>query len=151
MTRINFDMIKLRLQKSIFLHNPSYRQPSRGEVIALGLSLRNAADFSQNGSLANFLQCFKTQTGPDVPFSLEVEFAAVFALSSPAAAQADQDTLIHKLFPQLVFPYTREYVAETTRRGGYPPLILNLGLFQDSQTSGSGTATESICGSKWPH
>ncbi|MDR0621643.1 MAG: protein-export chaperone SecB [Deltaproteobacteria bacterium] len=150
MFKINFDMIKLRLQKSMFLHNPQYKQPARGEVIALGLSLRNAAEFSQNGALANFIQSFKTQAGPEVPFSLEVEFAAVFALSAPVP-QPEQDTLVHKHFPQMVFPYTREYVAETTRRGGYPPLILNLGLFQDNQTNGSGTATESIVGSKWPH
>lgn len=150
MNKSSYDLIKLRLQKSIFLHNPNYQQPARGEVIALGLSLRNAADFSQNGSLANFIQSFKTQAGPDVPFSLEVEFAAVFSLATPIP-QAEQDTFIHKLFPQMVFPYTREYVAETTRRGGYPPLILNLGLFQDTQTNGSKTTTESIYGTKWPH
>ncbi|MDR2301815.1 MAG: protein-export chaperone SecB [Deltaproteobacteria bacterium] len=150
MSAISFDMIKLRLQKSIFLHNPAYRQPARGEVIALGLSLRNAADFINNGTVANFLQCFKTQTGPDAPFSLEVEFAAVFALSGPINP-ADQDAYVHKLFAQMVFPYTREFVAETTRRGGYPPLILNLGLFQDSRSEGSTSEGEPLVGSKWPH
>jgi preprotein translocase subunit SecB len=143
-------MVKLRLQKSIFLHNPNYRQPARGEVIALGLSLRNAADFSQNGTTANFIQSFKTQNGPEVPFTLEVEFAAVFALTGPISP-AEQENYIHKIFPQMVFPYTREFVAETTRRGGYPPLILNLGLFQDSRSDGSTSASEPLIGSKWPH
>ncbi|MDR3135047.1 MAG: protein-export chaperone SecB [Deltaproteobacteria bacterium] len=150
MTRINFDMVKLRLQKSIFLQNPNYKQPARGEIIALGLSLRNAGDFSPTNPTANFIQSFKTQAGPEVPFSLEVEFAAVFALSTQAPL-ADQDALVHSLFPQMVFPYTREYVAETTRRGGYPPLILNLSLFQDIQNNGSGTTVESLCGTKWTH
>jgi preprotein translocase subunit SecB len=100
--------------------------------------------------MANFIQSFKTQAGPESPFSLEVEFAAVFALSTPVLP-FEQNTLIHQVFSQLVFPHTREYVAETTRRGGYPPLILNLGLFQDSQTNGSGTAVESLYGSKWLH
>jgi preprotein translocase subunit SecB len=150
MTRINYDMVRLRLQKTVFLHNPSYQQPVKGEVIALGLSLRNGGEFFQDDTMANFLQSIKTQASPDVPFSLEVEFAAVFAMTI-SVPQSEQNTFIHQIFPQMVFPHTREYVAETTRRGGYPPLILNLGLFQDNQSNGSEDTIFSLNGPKWIH
>ncbi|MDR1677661.1 MAG: protein-export chaperone SecB [Deltaproteobacteria bacterium] len=150
MTKINFEMTRLRLQKSFFLHNPNYQEPKMGEMIALGLSLRNGAEFSQNNTIALFLQSFKTQAGPEVPFSLEVDFSAVFSLTTPITP-ADYENLTHQIFPQMVFPYTREYVAEITRRGGYPPLILKLGLFQDNQNSGSGATVESLSSTKWIH
>ncbi|MDR1310063.1 MAG: protein-export chaperone SecB [Deltaproteobacteria bacterium] len=150
MTGINYNMVRIRLQKSIFTHNPDYQPPQDEEVISLGLSLRNVGEFIQENNLANFLQCFKTQPGPNVPFSLEVEFAAIFALSAPVPKE-NQEIFLKKLFPQMLFPNTREYVAETTRRGGYPPLLLNMGLFKEGQGIDSSTAVESLSGTKWTH
>jgi preprotein translocase subunit SecB len=151
MTRINYEMVRLRLQKSVFLLNPNYQQPPQGEVIALGLNLRNGGEFFQNDSMANFVQCFQTRGGgSEVPFSLEVEMAALFSLSAPVPANEHQ-AFIHQIFPQMVFPHTREYIAEITRRGGFPPLLLNLGLFQDQQKTDSASTLELLSGSKWIH
>jgi preprotein translocase subunit SecB len=148
MTGISFDMVKIRLQKSIFVHNPGYVQPEKDEVIALGLSLRNAGEFVQNDTMCNLLQSFKTHPGPNIPFSLEVEFAAIFALSAPAP-KAEQDAFLKKVFPQMVFPNTREYVAEITRRAGYPPLLISMGLFRDPQNPDSTASI--VARAKWTH
>jgi hypothetical protein len=150
MIRINFETVRLRLQKSVFLQNPNFQQPPQGELIAMGLSLRNGGEFFQNDTMANFLQSFKTQNVLTAPFSLEVEFAAVFSLSA-SLPPSEHNIYINQHFPQMVFPYTREYVAEISRRGGFPPLLLNLGLFQDTQQQGSGTEHESVSGSKCVH
>jgi preprotein translocase subunit SecB len=147
---INYEILNLRLQKSIFLPNHAYKKPENSDRISLSISMRNEGEFFQNNTRVNFLQSFKTNAAPEMPFSLEVEFAALFALTAPVP-QAEHDSLIHLVFAHMVFPHTREYVAETTRRGGFPPLILDLGLFEDKHNNRSGTELESANGQKWIH
>ncbi|MDR0356214.1 MAG: protein-export chaperone SecB [Deltaproteobacteria bacterium] len=150
MSRINVEMVRMRLQKSVFLLNHQFQQPPQGEVITLGLNLRNWGEFYQNYTMVNFIQFFKTQGESNVPFSLELEMAAVFSLSAPVPL-AEQNSFVHKTLAQMVFPHTREYVAEITRRGGFPPLLLNLGGFQEGEGVESSPAMTSVSGSKWIH
>jgi preprotein translocase subunit SecB len=121
---ISYDLSQIRLTKSVFFPNPEYRPPVDGQPVSLNLSLDHRGLFNPEGTMVEFVQSFQTTGGVSLPFSLEVEFAAIFTLSL-AVPPADQENLIQKLFPQVVFPFTREYIAETTRRGGFPPLILN--------------------------
>ena len=124
MTVINYELTQIRLTKTVFFPNPAYRPPAEGQPVALSLSLENRGVFNSQGDRVEFVQSFKTTGGVSLPFSLEVEFAAVFNLGL-AVSPEDYDGLIQRLFPQGVFPFTREYVAETTRRAGFPPLVLN--------------------------
>jgi hypothetical protein len=147
-SRINFELNKLRLIKSLFTTNPGYHPPAPGELIAMGVSLSNGGEFSADGGQAHFLQSFKTQSNYEMPFSLEVEFEALFALSSPVAKAEQEPYLVH-FFPQVIFPFMREYVAETTRRAGFPPLLINQSFYPDSQ--GEGDSGEKVVTSKWIH
>jgi preprotein translocase subunit SecB len=124
MTRINYEMTGIRLVRSLFHHNPDYRPPAGGQSVQLRLAINNHGTVSPMGDLVNFTQSFQTGDGPGLPFTLEVEFEAVFSIGG-LVPPGDYDHLIQRLLPQAVFPFTREYIAETTRRGGFPPLVLN--------------------------
>ncbi|MDR0549666.1 MAG: protein-export chaperone SecB [Deltaproteobacteria bacterium] len=148
-SRINFELNKLRLIKSLFTTNPGYHPPAPGELIAMGVTLRNGGEFSADGGQAHFVQSFKTQAAYEMPFSLEVEFEALFALSAPVA-HADREPFLVHIFPQVIFPFMREYVADTTRRAGFPPLLINQSFYPDSPSEVDGQ-TEKVVTSKWIH
>jgi preprotein translocase subunit SecB len=148
--RISFEMIKLKLIRSVYLQNVDLPPPSPGGLIAMGLSLKNGGEFIEDGMKANFLQSFKTHGGPNMPFSLEADFAAVFSMSRPVT-ERERDHYLNRAFPQAIFPYTREYVAETTRRGGFPPLLINMNLFPDEGAKTAGAAAAPPGDRKWLH
>ncbi|MDR2140464.1 MAG: protein-export chaperone SecB [Deltaproteobacteria bacterium] len=150
-SRINFELNKLRLVKSLFTTNPGYNPPAPGELIAMGVMLRNKGEFSIDGGQAQFIQNFKTQAAYELPFSLEVEFEALFALSAPIT-ETEREPFLVQVFPQVIFPFMREYVAETTRRAGFPPLLINQSFYPTSpgEESGAG-AGERVVTSKWFH
>ncbi|MDR1578385.1 MAG: protein-export chaperone SecB [Deltaproteobacteria bacterium] len=147
-SRINFELNKLRLIKSLFTTNPGYLPPAPGEMIAMGVMLRNGGEFSVDGGQAHFVQNFKTQAAYEMPFSLEVEFEAIFALSSPVS-HPEREPFLVQIFPQVVFPFMREYVAETTRRAGFPPLLINQSFYPDA--SNEAPDGEKVVTSKWIH
>lgn len=122
------EMIQLKLIKSIFAVNVDF--PSSEERVAIGVSLKNSGEFLEDGLRANFLQRLKTGDPSQAPFFLDVEFGAFFALS-PAPLPLERPYYLQRVLPQIVFPYMREYVAETTRRGGFTPLVINQNLFEE--------------------
>jgi preprotein translocase subunit SecB len=138
---ISYELSQIRLTKSVFFPNPGYSPPAPGQPVALSLSLENQGTFNQDGTMVEFVQAFQTAGGVDLPFSLEVEFLAVFTLSG-AVPNEDRENLIQRLFPQVVFPFTREYIAEVTRRGGFPPLVLNPSFGSGSGGGGGGDAEQ---------
>jgi hypothetical protein len=149
-SRINFELHKLRLIKSVFTTNPGYQPPAPGELIAMGVTLRNGGEFSADGGQAHFVQSFKTQAAYEMPFSLEVEFEALFALSAPVG-ELEQNPFLAQIFPQVIFPFMREYVAETTRRAGFPPLLINQSFYPDSSGEVSEESGERVVTSRWVH
>lgn len=124
------EMIQLKLIRSIFTINVDF--PHSEERVAIGVSLKNNGEFLDDGQRAHFLQRIKTGDPTLAPFFLDVEFGAFFAVS-PAPMPLERSHYIHRVFPQVVFPYLREYVAETTRRGGFTPLIINPTLFEEDE------------------
>ena len=123
------EMIQIKLTKSVFAVNPDH-QPTE-ERIAIGVTLRNHGVFSENDRRqASFVQTFKTAEPNQAPFFLDVEFETIF-LVDPAPLPLERPHYIRQVFPRVVFPYLREYIAETTRRGGFTPLIVSQNLFED--------------------
>jgi len=123
-------MIQLKLIKSVFAVNVEF--PATEERVAIGVSLKNNGEFLEDGRKANFLQRLKTGDPKLAPFFLDVEFGAFFSLN-PAPLPLERLYYIQRVLPQVVFPYMREYVAETTRRGGFTPLIINQSFFEDDE------------------
>lgn len=148
MTSPKIEMAQLKLLRSVFACNMDF-QPT-DERVALAVTMRHAGYFTEGLSRAHFIQRLQTGgEGPDSPFTLEVEFAALFALDPPID-DAERNHYIGRVFPQIVFPYTREYVAETTRRGGFSPLIINHTLFQDVEEPSQAALREQEF-NKWIH
>jgi hypothetical protein len=134
-------MAMLRLVKSSFEIRTTQIEDDR---VFINVSLENDGEFFEGGRRAHFLQKFSTGTQPSNPFVLEVRFGAVFLLNPPPLP-LERPYYVRKVFPQLVFPYLREYVAETTRRGGFTPLVLNhniLNFDDDFDASAGRTAPE---------
>ena len=123
---INYSLSQIMLIKSIFILNHSFRNQAPGVMaMQLKLAINHNGTVSIAGDMISFIQNFKTTEEADqMPFSFEVEFEAFFHLSSPLPPH-EQEHLIQRVLPPVVFPFPREYLAELTRRSGYPPLILN--------------------------
>ena len=56
-------------------------------------------------------------------FIAEVSYAGIFTLNKVPAEHEKPFLLIEA--PRMLFPFARNILAETTRDGGYPPLMLN--------------------------
>ena len=58
-----------------------------------------------------------------VAFIAEISYAGIFTLNKIPEDQEKPFLLIEA--PRMLFPFARNVLAETTRDGGYPPLMLN--------------------------
>jgi preprotein translocase subunit SecB len=56
-------------------------------------------------------------------FSVSLVYAGVFQFMN--VRQEDIEPLIWVECPRLLFPFARQILAEITREGGYPPLLIN--------------------------
>ena len=126
--RSNIEMAQLKLIKSVFAVNVDHQSPNPS--VSIVVSLRNNGEFLDDGRRAHFIQRFKTGDPETAPFFLDVEFGALFFLDPPPLP-LEWPHYVRQVMPQLVFPYLREYVAETTRRGGFTPLIISQSIFGD--------------------
>ena len=58
-----------------------------------------------------------------IAFIAEVSYAGIFTLNKVPTEHEKPLLLIEA--PRMLFPFARNILAETTRDGGYPPLMLN--------------------------
>ena len=58
-----------------------------------------------------------------IAFIAEVSYAGIFTLNK--IPQDQEKPLLMIEGPRMLFPFARNILAETTRDGGYPPLMLN--------------------------
>jgi preprotein translocase subunit SecB len=56
-------------------------------------------------------------------FSADLVYSGVFQFMN--VRQEDVEPLIWIECPRLLFPFSRQILAEVTREGGYPPLLIN--------------------------
>lgn len=59
----------------------------------------------------------------EVMFSADLVYAGLFQFMN--VRQEDVEPLIWIECPRLLFPFSRQILAEVTREGGYPPLLIN--------------------------
>lgn len=74
-----------------------------------------------------------------VIYDLELAYAGLFEIQSIPEAALEPFLLIN--CPSLLFPFLRRLVADLTREGGFPPLLLDpidfAGLFMQKQQQGA--------------
>jgi preprotein translocase subunit SecB len=61
--------------------------------------------------------------GQAVLFAIELVYAGVFRFANIPQDQIRAVTLIE--CPRLLFPFARQVVAEASRNGGFPPLLID--------------------------
>ncbi len=61
--------------------------------------------------------------GETVLFVLELVYAGIFRIANVPADNLQALTLIE--CPRLIFPFARQIVAEASRNGGFPPLMID--------------------------
>lgn len=76
----------------------------------------------------------------DPVFTVEIEYVGVFEITG---IEADKLPVILKVeCPRLLFPFARRVIADSTREGGFPPLLLDpidfLGLFMKQRQAAAG-------------
>jgi len=65
----------------------------------------------------------KAKTGDKVVFAAEILYAGVFRLENFPQNMLHPAVLIE--CPRLLFPFARQILADATRNGGFPPLMLD--------------------------
>lgn len=65
----------------------------------------------------------KATSGDDVLFAIELVYAGLFRLTNipPEAVQP----IIRIECPRLLFPFARQIIADASRNGGFPPLLID--------------------------
>ena len=57
-------------------------------------------------------------------FIVELDFAALIKVGDKVA-DSEMESILAVEVPQLLFPFARNIIADVTRDGGYPPLLVN--------------------------
>ena len=64
------------------------------------------------------------ETGGKAAFLVELDYAALVTVGA-AVPEAEVEMFLLRETPRFLFPYARNTLAEVTRDGGYPPLVIN--------------------------
>jgi preprotein translocase subunit SecB len=82
----------------------------------------------------------------DTLFLAELSYGAVVTVRNVAQAMMGHVLLVET--PRLMFPFARNIIAETTRDGGFPPLMINpvdfAELLRRNQTAGPAASADTV-------
>ena len=85
----------------------------------------------------------EAKTGDNVQFIAELEYCGVFRLINIPENDTKPVLLIEA--PRQLFPFARRVLADATRDGGYPPIMLDpidfMALYQQNEATGAADET----------
>ena len=89
------------------------------------------------------------RAGEDTIFVLELSYAGLFVVLNVPESSLEPFLLIE--CPRLLFPFARRIIADVTRDGGFPPLLLDpldfIALYRRQQQQAEAQATADNGGS----
>jgi preprotein translocase subunit SecB len=112
--------------KDLSFESPGAPNSLRGRDKAPGINISvnvNANPLSDKEFDVNLTLNAKAAVDKDVLFNVELVYGGVFRIEG-----FPQEHMLPLLFiecPRLLFPFARQIVAEATRNGGFPPLMLD--------------------------
>lgn len=131
-------MIRVLAQfaKDLSFENPgvlSAQQGGQSPEIELGIDVRVDPGSPQEGIFSIDLRLSaKAKRQEAVVFIIELIYTGIFQLQD--ARQQDIEPMLLVECPRLLFPFARRVIAEITREGGHPPLLIDpidfLGLYR---------------------
>ncbi len=93
------------------------------------------------------------RAGEDTVFVLELVYAGVFVVLNVPESSLEPFLMIE--CPRLLFPFARRIIADATRDGGYPPLLLDpidfVGLYRRRQQQAEADAQADLGGHAVPN
>ena len=146
-------MIRTQYIKDLSFENPrapqTFEQNQPRPEITVRIDVRAQALDGDRQEVALHLNV-EAKSGDDTAFVCELTYAGVFELMN-IPQQSLQPILLIEC-PRLLFPFARRVVADCTRDGGFPPLMIDPVDFaalyrrrmqqQQQQADGEGTAVE---------
>jgi preprotein translocase subunit SecB len=112
--------------KDLSFESPGAPDSLRGRDKAPGIAINvnvNANPLSDKQFDVNLTLNAKASFDQEVLFNVELVYGGVFSISG-----FPQEHMLPVLFiecPRLLFPFARQIIAEATRNGGFPPLMLD--------------------------
>lgn len=110
--------------KDLSFENPGHPPVQTQPNIDLGIDVGAAPHADGNGLFEVSLKLSaKASSGDTVLFISELDYAGLFQLQNVPENQVEPMLLIE--CPRLLFPFARRIIAEITREGGFPPLLID--------------------------
>lgn len=113
--------------KDISFENPNPLAGATGgtpPAIELGIDVKADPHPSQANTFEVSLRLSAHANRDDKPvFIAELVYSGLFEVQG--ASQADVEPLLLVECPRLIFPFARRLMAEITREGGFPPLLID--------------------------
>ena len=112
--------------KDLSFESPGAPNSLRGRDKAPGIAINvnvNANPLSEKEFDVNLTLSAKALVDKDVLFNVELVYGGVFRIDG-----FPQEHMLPILFiecPRLLFPFARHVIADATRHGGFPPLLLD--------------------------
>lgn len=94
------------------------------------------------------VQATATDNEEAVIFIVDVKYAGLFTIEGGLFSDEDKEAILMIHCPNLLFPYLRRIVSDSTRDGGYPPLMLSpinfLDLYKQKKANDSTNGSTEI-------
>ena len=141
-------IINAQYVKDLSFENPraphSLLQQKSAPEVQLGIDVKAQA-LAQDVYEVTLSISATAKSGDETAFVIELTYAAVVTIRN--APQEMIPALVVIETPRIIFPFARAVIADATRDGGFPPLLLNpidfaeLVRRQQAAAAASGTAT----------
>ena len=112
--------------KDLSFENPGAPQSLRGRATAPNINISinvRGGEVKNNEAEIELRLEVRAMDGETALFVIELAYAGLFRLTNIPAETVHPILFIE--CPRLLFPFARQIIAEATRNGGFPPLMLD--------------------------
>jgi preprotein translocase subunit SecB len=114
--------------KELSFQNPMAAQAARNydtqPTIDMGVEVKSRPMAEDKSAYEVELRInVQARRGEDTMFLVDLNYGGLFQFQN--IAEPDVEPLLWVECPRLLFPFSRQILAEVTREGGYPPLLIN--------------------------
>ena len=130
--------------KDLSFENPGNVQVNSQPNIDLGIDVGATPHVQGDGMYEVSLKMnAKAEAEDKVLFIIELEYSGLFKLEG--LSEADLEPMLLIECPRLLFPFARRIIAEITRDGGFPQLLIDpvdfVGLYRSQKARAAEAAT----------
>jgi preprotein translocase subunit SecB len=112
--------------KELSFHNAMAAGPAAYDIqptIDMGVEVKSRPVGQGEATEVDLCINVQARRGEQPMFSVNLIYAGMFQFMN--VRPEDVEPLIWIECPRLLFPFSRQILADTTREGGYPPLLIN--------------------------